>query len=369
LDDERELLLRLLEKEGLGPVKAPATDGAAHAQSSTSEETSSTRPSIFPLAYPQEHLWFLQRFEPEGNFYNVLDVWRMQGDLDVLWLEACLERGGPASRNPPHMSCPGRGRPTEAESYPRESPGLIASGRSEWHRRKRKIRTSQADCIGGRHKNIRPEQLPLLRGVLVHLGEKDHILGLSMHHIICDEWSTRVLMDEWGGLYQAYTKNQESPLPEPRLQYGDYALEQRRWMQGEKFQRQMDYWKQQLDGMPHVLELPTDFTRPRQQTFRGDTETSNFSAGLLEGLNAIGRQERTSLFMTLLAAFEILLMRYNRQEDFGVGIPVANRRRRETEGLIGFCLNTLVMRANLEDALLTMIEGMDEGAVSRMENT
>jgi amino acid adenylation domain-containing protein len=351
LDDERELLLRLLEKEGLGPVKAPATDGAAHAQSSTSEETSSTRPSIFPLAYPQEHLWFLQRFEPESDFYNVLEVVRMQGDLNVPWLEACLEEV--VQRHEILRTC----FVLAEDDQPRQKVirervrvrlplvDLSDTDVNEKEERARRIVLEESA------KTFDLEQLPLFRGVLVRLEKNEHILGLSMHHIICDLWSVKVLMDEWGAFYQASPKNknnnEEPPMPEPRLQYGDYALEQRQWMQGEKFQRQMDYWKQQLDGMPHVLELPTDFTCPRRQTFRGDTETSNFSAGLLEGLNAIGRQERASLFMTLLAAFEILLMRYCGQEDFGVGIPVANRRRRETEGLIGFCLNTLVMRANL----------------------
>src|ERR1700683_3302035 len=191
-----------------------------------------------------------------------------------------------------------------------------------------------------------------------------------MHHIICDEWSTRVLMEEWGELYQAYTKNQESPLLEPQLQYGDYALEQRQRMQGGKFERQMEDWKEQLKRMPHVLELPTDFTRPPRQTFRGETVASKYSATLFEGLNASGRQERASLFMTLLAAFQVLLMRYSGQEDFGVGTPVANRRRRETEGLIGFCLNTLVMRANLrgEMSFREIVRQTREVALGGFEN-
>ena len=347
LDEERELLLRLLEKEGLGPGNAQATDGAPPAQLPASSETPSTRPSFFPLSYPQQHLWFLQRFEPGSNFYNVLTVWRMQGDLDVAKLEASLEevfRRHEILRTCFDLAEDGQPRQKVVPDRIRIQLPRVdlndADGNQKEERAKRIVLEQ-----GGEPFDL--QQVPLLRGLLVRLGSKDHILGLAMHHIICDEWSTRVLMEEWGELYQAYVKNQQSPLAEPQLQYGDYALEQRRWLQGNKFEPQMEYWKRQLKGMPHVLELPTDFPRPRRQTFRGETEASKYSTALLEGLNAIGRQERASLFMTLLAAFQVLLMRYSGQEDFGVGTPVANRRRRETEGLIGFCLNTLVMRANL----------------------
>jgi amino acid adenylation domain-containing protein len=347
LDDERALLLRLLEKEGLGPVNAEATGGAAHPQLTSSQETSSTRPSVFPLSYPQEHLWFLQRFEPESNFYNVLAVWRIQGALDVPRLEASLEEV--VWRHEILRTCFVLGedeQPRQKVVGERIRIQLPLMDLNDADVNQKEERAKQIVVEEG-SKPFDLEQPPLLRGVLVRLGDKDHIIGLSMHHIVCDEWSTQILMDEWGGLYQAYAKNQEPPLPEPPLQYGDYALEQRQRMQSGKFERQMEYWTEQLKGMPHVLELPTDFPRPRRQTFRGETEGRKYCAVLLEGLNAIGRQEKASLFMTLLAAFQVLLMRYSGQEDFGVGTPVANRTRRETEGLIGFCLNTLVMRANL----------------------
>ena len=346
VDDERELLLRLLEKEGLGPARAEATDGEAAAQHSTFQESSSTRPSIFPLSYPQEHLWFLQRFEPKSNFYNVLTVWRLQGNLDVSKLEASLEEV--VRRHEILRTC----FVLAEDEQPRQKvvreriqirlPLVDLSDADAGQKEERAKRIVAEE--GGKPFDL--EQLPSLRGVLVRLGEQDHILGVSMHHILCDDWSFRVLMDEWSALYQAYARNEPSPLPEP-FQYGDYALEQRQRMQEGKFEQQRKYWKEQLKGMPHVLELPTDFARPRRQTFRGETEGSRCCAALLEGLNAIGRQEKATLFMTLLAAFQVLLMRYSGQEDFGVGTPVANRRRRETEGLIGFCLNTLVMRANL----------------------
>lgn len=357
LDDEKELLLRLLEKEGLGPVNAQAAEGVALAQLSTSLETSSqenlfpetlrTRPSSFPLSYPQERLWFLQRFEPESNYYNVLLVWRIQGSLDAPSLEASLEEV--VWRHEILRTCfvladdeqPVQKIIRERIRIQLPLVDLRDADVNEKEERAKRIVVEEGA------KSFDLEEVPLLRGVLVRLSEKDHILGLSMHHIICDEWSTRILMEEWGELYESFTKNQESPLPEPQLQYGDYALEQRQGMQSGRFGQQMEYWKEQLKGMPHVIELPTDFTRPRRQTFRGEAQGSTYGTPLLEGLNAIARQEAASLFMILLAAFQVLLLRYSGQEDFGVGTPVANRKRRDTEGLIGFCLNTLVMRANL----------------------
>ena len=370
LDDERELLLRLLEKEGLGPVNAEATDAAARAQFFITQEPSSARPSIFPLSYPQEHLWFLQRFEPESNFYNVLAVWRIQGELDLPKLEASLEEV--IWRHEILRTCfvLGEDGQPRQKVVPERVPirlNLVDLSDADVNQREGRAKRIVLED-GGKPFDL--EQLPLLRGGLVRLGEKDHILSLSMHHIICDEWSNAVLMDEWGRIYQAQTRNLESPLPEPKLQYGDYALEQRQRVQQGNFAQQMKYWKEQLKGMPHVLELPTDFARPRRQSFRGETEESKYSAALLDGLNAIGRQERASSFMILLAAFQVLLMRYSGQEDFGVGTPVANRKRRETEGLIGFCLNTLVMRANLRGKMsfLEAVRQAREAALGGFEH-
>jgi surfactin family lipopeptide synthetase A len=356
LDEERELLRRLLEKEGLGPVNAYATDGLPPAKPSTSSpDASRTRPSVFPLSYPQEHLWFLDRFEPESSFYNVLLAWTIQGVLDIPTLERSLEEVVWRHEILRTSFVVAQDEDEDQHEQPMQKVfgeriairlplvDLQAVDASQGERQEQVKRIVVEE--GSKPFDLgRPA---LLRGALVRVGERSHVFALFMHHIICDDWSCRVLMDEWGALYEAYAKNDPSPLPEPRFQYGDYALEQRQRMQGGRFQQQMEYWKAQLKGMPHVLDLPTDLPRPRRQSFRGESETRDFGVDVVEGLNTIGRQEKASLFMTLLAAFQILLMRYSGQEDFGVGTPVANRKRRETEGLIGFCLNTLVMRANL----------------------
>src|SRR6185437_8094075 len=211
---------------------------------------------------------------------------------------------------------------------------------------------------------------PLLRGVLVQTGDKEHVLVLTLHHIICDDWSLGVLIEELWKLYDAYGKGKESPLPELEMQYGDYALEQREWLRSGKFQQQMEYWKGELAGMPQVLELPTDYVRPAQETFNGGTEQRILSSNLLEGLNALGRVEKASLLMTTLAAFQVLLMRYSGQEDFGVGTVLANRKRKETKGLIGFFLNTLVIRANLggEPTFRDVLRRVRESVLGGYEN-
>jgi len=177
------------------------------------------------------------------------------------------------------------------------------------------------------------------------------------------------LMQEWSTLYEAYGKGEKSPLPEPQLQYGDYALEQRQEMQGKQIEEQMAYWKKQLEGMPRVLDLPTDKKRPARQSFRGGAQQRLLSTDLRDGLNAVAKQERATLFMTLLAAFQVLLMRYSGQEDFGVGTVVANRNQRKTEELIGFFLNTLVVRASLggEPTFREVLQRVRKAALSAYE--
>src|SRR6266700_3441035 len=163
-------------------------------------------------------------------------------------------------------------------------------------------------------------QAPLFRGVLLRMGEREHVFGLTLHHILCDEWSLGVFMEELAALYKQVESGEESLLPQLAMQYGEYALEQRKEMRAGKFQRQMEYWKAQLAGMPQVIELQTDHARLVRQSFRGGILHQSLEGDLLEGLNALGRAEGASLFMTLLAVFQVLLMRYIGQEDFGVGI-------------------------------------------------
>jgi len=187
---------------------------------------------------------------------------------------------------------------------------------------------------------------PLLRSVLLRLGEEAYVVLLTMHHIVSDGWSMRLLVREMGTLYEAFTQGRPSPLAELPLQYADFAVWQRRWLQGERLAAHLDYWKRQLDGLK-PLELRADKKRPGAPSFSGATEVRLFSHDLTAQLNELSRREGVTLFMTLLAAFQILLYRYTWQEDITVGSPIANRNRIELEDLIGFFVNTLILRTSL----------------------
>ncbi len=307
---------------------------------------SGARPSVFPLSHQQEQLWFLDRFQPDSDFYNVPFAWTLKGDLDVPRLERSLRevvRRHEILRTSFVMGHDQQPIQKVVGEIDIRLPlvDLRALEADEREKRARKIIEEEA----GKGFDLR--QAPLFRGVLVRTEEKEHVFGLTLHHIICDDWSLRVLMEEWGALYEAYGRGEEPPLADLGMQYGDYAAQQRERLRGGKLQQQMDYWKAQLNGMPHVLELPTDLSRPARQSFRGGIEQQSLRGDLWEGLNAVAKGERASLFMTLLAACQVLLMRYSGQEDFGVGTPVSNRKWTETERMIGFFLNTLVLRANL----------------------
>ena len=188
---------------------------------------------------------------------------------------------------------------------------------------------------------------PLLRSTLIRLDAYEHILLLTMHHIVSDGWSIGILTHEMSTLYEAFSNDKPSPLPELNIQYADFALWQRQWLQGDVLQSQLSYWKQQLDGAPPVLELPSDRPRPPVESFEGATAPFVLSKELSDSIKGLSRQEGLTLFMTLLAAFDTLLLRYSGQSDVVVGSPIANRNRSEIEGLIGFFVNTLVLRTDL----------------------
>lgn len=346
LEEERELLRRLLEQEGLS---APSGQPSAQQQTSASSTGApEARPSLFPLSYEQEQLWFLDRFNPGTAFYNVPMTLRLKGKLDAAMLERSLREV--VRRHEILRTC----FVTDERGEPRQK---VVGEELEVRLPVVDLRHIGPDAREEQAKKVVAEessaafdlsQAPLLRGVLVRMEEADHIFGLTLHHSICDEWSLGVLMDEVEQLYEAFGRGEESPLPELEMQYGDYALDQREMFRGEKLQQQMEYWKNQLAGMPHVLELPTDHARPPQMSFRGAMHARDVQSDLFKGLNALGRGEGASLFMTSLAAFQVLLMRYTGQQDFGVGISITKRNRTDTHGLIGFFVNTLVVRAKLE---------------------
>ena len=191
------------------------------------------------------------------------------------------------------------------------------------------------------------ESGPLLRARLVRVADDDHVLLVTMHHIVSDGWSTGLFLRELGALYGAYAAGGESPLAEPQIQYADYALWQRRWLSGERLERHLGYWRERLAGAPAVLELPADRARPPVQSFRGAAYSFALPAALTDRLRALGREQESTLFMTLLAAWAALLHRYSGEQDIVIGAPIANRTRAETQELIGFFVNTLALRVDL----------------------
>ena len=189
----------------------------------------------------------------------------------------------------------------------------------------------------------------MLRAILLKLEPEEHIFLVVLHHIAADGWSLGIFFREFAALYEAYSQGQSVSLPALSVQYADFAVWQRQSLQGEVLDAQLQYWKKQLAGIPSVLELATDRPRPAVQNYRGARQPLTLTKSTVEALEDLGRREGATMFMTLLAAFKILLHRYTGQDDIVVGSPTAGRSRTEIEGLIGFFVNNLVLRTDLSD--------------------
>jgi hypothetical protein len=188
---------------------------------------------------------------------------------------------------------------------------------------------------------------PLVRADLFRLDTDDHVLQVTMHHIVSDAWSASIFLQELGVLYEAYCAGLPSPLPEPTVQYADYAAQERAWLQGGVLEKQLAFWREQLKGIPPVLDLPLDRPRPQVRTFAGAYETLHISAETLKAVKELGRKEGATLFMTLIAAFQAMLSKYSGEEQIVVGTDLANRTMPETEQMIGFFINLLAVRTDL----------------------
>ena len=188
---------------------------------------------------------------------------------------------------------------------------------------------------------------PLIRGRLIRKSEAEYVLLLTMHHIVSDGWSTEILIRELNTLYDSYLRGEMDPLPALSVQYADYAVWQRQWLEGELLQQQAGYWKQTLAGAPALLDLPADHARPAQKDYAGSFARLALDAQLTAGLRDLSRRHGATLYMVLLAGWAALLSRLSGQQDIVTGTPVANRGRTEIEGLIGFFVNTLALRVDL----------------------
>ena len=304
------------------------------------------RTERLPMSYAQERMWFLDRYEENHFTYNVPWCWKLQGSLNGEVLERCLvalvERHEPLRTT--FLEANGKlwQEIQSGNDFRLEKVDLRSVALEDREKKARELYTSEA---------TRPFDLSrdlMLRGMLIQLGDTDYWLVLVLHHIASDGWSLGVLERELAALYQATLAGEPSPLPRLSVQYADYAVWQRQWLQGAFLETQLNYWKRQLAGIPVLLELPTDDPRPDKQEFRGAHCEVHLDAGLTQSLKDLSRREHVTLFMTLLAGWQVLLSRYSGQRDIVVGAPIAGRQRGEFENLVGFFVNTLVLRANLE---------------------
>ena len=303
-----------------------------------------SREGDLPLSFAQQRLWFLHQLEPESVVYSVPVGIRLRGELnrqvliqslnemmrrhEVLRTHFVFKDGGPVQ--------------VIAGEVELKIKEIDLRGMEEVEREAEALRLWREEVA-------RPFDLgrgPLLRASLLQLGEQEYLLLAIMHHIVSDGWSTGIMIKELSQLYQAYVKGEESPLAELEVQYGDYAVWQREWLQGEVLEEQLKYWRKQLGEM-EPLDLPTDHPRPAVMNQRGAAKTFAIEKQLSEQLKELSQREGVTLFMVLLAGLQVMLSKYTGQQDIAVGTVVANRNRVEVEGLIGFFVNTLVLRTEV----------------------
>ncbi len=307
--------------------------------------TRSAKRDRLPLSFAQQRLWFLDQLEPGSPFYNMPRVLRVRGKLDIPALHRAVNKIVERHATLRTTFALDGTEPVQVIASPMELPlpvtDLCALPEVQRDAKARDLAAEEAQ---------RPFDLssgPLLRVQLIVLGPDQYLLFFTMHHIVSDRWSMGVLAEELAAHYEAFVRGVPSPLPELAIQYFDFAVWQREWLQGEILQKQLSYWKEQLAGVPSVLELPTDRSRPPVLSVRGATQSVILSHDFIAKLTALSQREGVTLFMTLLAAFHTLLSRYAGQEDIVVGSPIANRSFAEIEPLIGFFVNTLALRGDV----------------------
>ncbi len=297
------------------------------------------------LSFAQQRLWFLAQFESASATYNMPMALQLDGVLDVEALRSSLayllER-----HTSLRMSLPEADGLAQVVIHPLDESEVLAiqdlSDQEAQAETVQRLIDEQAQT---------PFDLntgPLFKAKLLQLSKQRNVLLINMHHIISDGWSMGILIREWQAAYAAFVQGQEPTLMPLRIQYTDYAAWQRNWLQGEVLDIQIDYWKNKLSGMAELLELPADHPRPAQQSYQGNHYEYNLAPELTQALKTFSQQQGSSLFMTLLAAFSVLLYRYSRQNDFCIGSPIANRTHSHTEELLGFFVNTLVLRSQLQ---------------------
>ncbi|HEX3528277.1 MAG TPA: amino acid adenylation domain-containing protein, partial [Thermoanaerobaculia bacterium] len=339
-------LRRLFEAPTVAGLAAAVT--AAHQEAPAAgggRLSRAARDKELPLSFSQQRLWFLDQLSPGNASYNMPAGVRLEGRVDLAAMQAALNEvvrrhealrtRFPTTKGQPFQVI----APAAAVDLPWIDFRSIAEGE---YRDAEVLRLTAAEAQ-------RPFDLargPLLRATLMLLGPQEIVLLLTVHHIVSDGWSMNLLYRELGVLYEAFLDRHPSPMPELPLQYVDFACWQRQYLTGENRENHLAYWRQQLTGLP-ALQLPTDRPRPRFETFRGGSRSTVLDQRLVEGMKAVGQSHDVTMFMTFLAIFEVLLLRYSGQSDIVVGSATAARNHPDLEGLIGLFLNMLVLRVDL----------------------
>ncbi len=298
-----------------------------------------TRDQPLALSFAQERQWFLWQLDPTSAAYHVPSALRLKGVLDTSALQRALDTL--VARHESLRTCflQGAERTLQVIS-PRVRIELVLADTDEASLK------AQVEARIAQPFDLR--QGPLMRASLLRLAEDEHVLVLVQHHIISDGWSMQVMVDELVQLYAAYSQGQDLQLPAMPIQYADFALWQREWMAAGERDRQLDYWRELLGGEQPVLELPFDQQRPAMPTHRGARLNITLPPSLVDNIKGLAQREGVTVFMVLLASYQALLHRYSGQQDIRVGVPIANRNRVETERLIGFFVNTQVLKAEID---------------------
>ena len=323
-----------------------------------------------PLSFAQQRLWFLEQLDPNSATYNIVRAWRLSGEVNQEALGAAINsvvsRHEALRTNFVSID----GIPIQ-QIHPNQQVSLRTTDLGSLPAAERQGESLRLATEEGKTP-FNLSQDAMLRARLIHLDEEEHVLVLTMHHIASDGWSEWVLWKELAELYEAHSKGLAPRLADLPIQYADYAIWQREWLRGEALESQLAYWKKRLGTDLPMINLPLDQPRPAVLTQRGSRQSVVLPLELAQQLRAFSRRERATLFMTMLAAFQVLLYRYTGQEDIVVGSPIANRGWAEVEGLVGFFVNTLVLRTDLSGGpafreLLQRVKEVSLEAYSRQD--
>ncbi|RON52260.1 hypothetical protein BK666_02495 [Pseudomonas frederiksbergensis] len=353
------------------PELATLAQAVAEASRSTLPEiVTVSREEALPLSFAQQRLWFLAKMEGGSAAYHMPAGLRLRGTLDTDALQRALDRivARHEALRTTFVQDPG------ADAFQRIAPAECGFALRQYDLRGQADAEVQLQVLAAEEEAelFDLEHGPLIRGRLIRLNAQDHVLLVTMHHIVSDGWSIGVLTTELAALYEAFRHGLDDPLPALAVQYADYAVWQRRWLSGEVLQTQNNYWQQTLADAPALLMLPTDRPRPVQQDYAGAALSVTFDTSLTADLKNLSQRHGTTLYMTLMAGWAALLSRLAGQDEVVIGSPVANRLRAEVEGLIGFFVNTLAVRVDVSGApnvetLLARVKAQTLGAQAHQD--